>query len=107
MLNPTVKRICPVEEKSDTLHLICGKTAQSDRGKTNGMTCSQFILLLPGIVVSIIGNIHLSKAEKPACSKCLSVVKASVISSYSMTTNDTQSVSDQSLSGRLAIRSRP
>lgn len=43
---------------------------------------------------------HFRRALKPACSKCLSPVRASVMSSRCMTTNEMQSVRDQSLSWR-------
>ena len=49
-----------------------------------------------------LSKIYLSKAVKPACSKCWSPVRAWVMPSSRMTTKETQSVNGQSLSGREA-----
>ena len=46
-------------------------------------------------------------ARNPACSKCRSVVNASVIPASSMTRNEIQSVNDQSLSWRRSMRCSP
>jgi hypothetical protein len=47
-----------------------------------------------------------SKARKPACSKCESAVSASVSRRSCIIANDMQSVSPQSLSGRLLNNAR-